>query len=221
MHKIAKIFQALSYWPIYGTLRIFAHFKIEGQENLMGLEKRAVIFASNHASIFDGPICAASMPRGKGDFYPKKFFPIRFLAAEEFFGWKYLLIAFYVWINGSIPIKRGLKAGDKDLKDILAEPIKELERKEKIWIFPEGKVSRRGLIIRKGKRGVAFLQRATGAPIVPVLLIGTRSLYSPLALLGLKRVMVRIGKPIFNLNEPDLKKASQIVMNEIRKLADQ
>ncbi|MCX6731777.1 MAG: lysophospholipid acyltransferase family protein [Candidatus Parcubacteria bacterium] len=219
MQKIGKYFQAITYWPVYLLLRLFVHFKIEGQENLKGLEDGAIIFASNHGRGIDGPFCAVSMPRNKGDFFPKKFFPVRFLAHKKFFSPRYLLIALYVWINGSIVIPRGECRNDEDMKNILTGAINAIRNKEKIWIFPEGRVSRDGQM-GKGKRGVAFLHRETDAPIVPVALIGTAGLYSPLTFLGLKKVVVKIGKPIYSLGEGnyDLSEASQKVMLEIKKL---
>jgi len=219
MQKIGKYFQATTYWPAYWLFRLFVHFRIEGQENLKGLEDEAIIFASNHNRGIDGPFCAVSMPRNKGDFYPKKFFPVRFLAHQRFFNFRYLLIAFYVWINGSIVISRGECKNDEDMKNILAEAIKAIRDREKIWIFPEGEINKGGPL-KKGRRGVAFLHRETGAPIVPVALIGTADLYSPLTFLGLKKVRVKIGRPIYSLGEGnyDLSEAAQKVMLEIKKL---
>jgi 1-acyl-sn-glycerol-3-phosphate acyltransferase len=77
--KIAKIVQATTYWPTYLAFKFFMRFKVRGQENLKGLENKAIIFASNHTSYIDGPIAAASMPRN-GWWYPKDFFPVRFTA---------------------------------------------------------------------------------------------------------------------------------------------
>ncbi len=197
MHRMAKVFQVLSYWPTYLLLRFFVHFEVRGQENLKGLEDRAVIFASNHASYLDGPISAAALPRRKGELLPGKFFPIRFLVHERFFRWRYLLVAFYVRLNGSLEVGRT----EGDLKKSLSETIEALRNGEKIWIFPEGRMTRDGKL-QQGRRGVAYLHRETGAPVVPVGISGNFGILSWKTLLRRNMVFVNIGNPIYSLDNP-------------------
>jgi 1-acyl-sn-glycerol-3-phosphate acyltransferase len=211
MHKIAKTFQALTYWPIYWTLKFFVHFKIEGQENLKGLEDKAIIFASNHASYVDGPICAASMPRE--GFYPKRFFPIRFSALDKYFRYRYLLVALYVWINGSIKIFRT----GGDLRKSLMNAIDALNNNACVWIYPEGKLTRDDKL-QPGKRGVAFLHQQTGAPIVPIGIIGNYGILSFRTLSRKNKLRVRIGKPIYSLGNASLEEGVNIVMQKIAEL---
>jgi len=211
MYAIAKIFQVITYWPIYLTLKFFVHFKIEGQENLKGLEDKAIIFASNHASYIDGPICAASMPRE--GFYPKRFFPIRFLALDKYFRYRYLLVALYVWINGSIKISRT----GGDLRKSLMNAIDALNNNACVWIYPEGRMTRDGNL-QPGKRGVAFLHQETGAPIVPVGIIGNYGILSFGTLLRKNKLKVRVGKPIYSLGNLSFEKGTDIVMNRIAEL---
>ncbi len=216
--KIAKVFQALTYWPIYGFFRFFTHYQIEGQENLKGLEDRAIIFASNHASYIDGPISAASMPRS--GLYPKNFSPIRFLAWKKFFGvfgqFPFPIsipIMLYVKFNGSIPIEKA----SGDLFKALREVIKELKAGAKIWIFPEGGITKDGKL-QQGKRGIAFLHQQTNVPVVPVALMGTFGILSLKTFLRQKKVKIRIGKPIYDLGNASLEEGVNIVMREIGKL---
>ena len=123
--RIAKVFQQFTYWPTYLLLRLFYSYEIEGQENLKGLEDTGVIFASNHASILDGPVLAAAMPRGS--LFQKGFFPVRFLVSKEFFGFRtnpYIFLVShitttYVRINGSIPVIRGLGNPCNNLAEVL------------------------------------------------------------------------------------------------------
>ena len=175
---IAKFLQATLYWPVLGVFKIFAKYTVEGQENLKGLENKAVIFASNHASYFDGPLSAVCVPR-KG-FYPKNFFPIRFLVAKEFFNRKNrfvfplsIIVSLLVRIGGSVSIE---KTGG-DLKKALSESVTALKNHNTLWIYPEGMKSPDGKL-QKGKRGVVFLHKETGAPIVPVAIIGNYDLSS-------------------------------------------
>jgi len=216
MKKFAKIVQALSYWPVYLALRLFWNYKVEGQENLRGLGNRGVIFASNHASVGDGPICGVSLIRNNR-LYPGQFFPVRFLAWDEYRHWNNpfpfplnLLAALYVRANGSIGIK---KAGG-DLPKALDKVIRVLKDNQKIWIFPEGKRSEDGRL-GQGKRGVAFLQKETGAPVIPVGLTNTFKMFSLRNILKRRRIFVKIGKPIFSLEGLSLEQGVNKVMAEI------
>lgn len=211
-----KIVQIFSYWPIYLTLRFFCDFKIKGQENLKGLENKGVIFASNHGSYIDGPICAATIPRNK----LKHFFPVRFLAASEFFSWNNpfpfpvsLFVSLYVRINGSIPVR---KTGGK-LHKSLSLAIKELKNKEKLWIYPEGKINR-SKRIRSGKRGVAYLHKKTKAPIIPVGISGVYNLSFQRFIFRKNRIRIKIGRPIYSLEGMTLEQGVERVMGEIKRL---
>ena len=73
---------------------------------------------------------------------------------------------------GSIPVERGEQAASvqalKTLLDIL-------EDGKGIGIYPEGTRSRDGILYR-GRTGVGWLALTTGAPVIPVGLIGTEKL---------------------------------------------
>jgi len=192
------------------------NYEIEGRENLEGLEDEAVIFASNHASYLDGPICAAAMPN-------IKFYPIRFLAKDQFFWWGYIIAPFFIRLNASIKV---FKAGG-NLKASLAETIIALkEDSAKIWIFPEGRITRDGRI-HKGKRGVAFLHKITGAPIVPVGISGNFYFFairgnedseSMFVFERGRRLKVKIGKPIYSLDDLSVEDSVEKIMKDIKSL---
>lgn len=220
MYKIAKIFQAITYWPIFLTLKLLWRYEVTGQENLKGLEDKGIIFASNHASYLDGPISAASMPRDS--FYPGKFFPIRFLALREFFNWRnsfpFLInyfVAAYVRVNGSIPINRT----GGDLFKALTSAIEALKKGHKIWIYPEGEKTKDGNL-QSGKRGVAFLHQQTKAPIVPVRIIGNFKMFSLKNIFNRRKLYVKIGKPIYSFGNASLEEGTKIVMSKIAELLD-
>ena len=112
-----------------------------------------VIFASNHVGVADGPLLAIFAPR-----------PVHALTKEEMFEGKLgpLLIA-----AGQINVDRfntdpaAVKSCMRALRDGLA-----------VGIFPEG--SRGAGDFRRFHRGAAYLGLITGAPIVPVTMLGTR-----------------------------------------------
>lgn len=214
MKKIAKVFQALCYWPFLGIFKLFFRFRTFGQENLNGLENGPIIFASNHGSFLDGPFAAAAMPRRRGQLFPADFFPIRFLARRQYFKWYYFLIALYVWLNGSIRVE---PHSGQDLGLVLKEAVEQLKNNAHVWIFPEGRISKDGQI-RPGKKGVAFLHQQTGAPIVPVAISGNNNIFSFKGLFGLQKVRIKIGKPIYSFSGHSLEEITGEVMSEISNL---
>lgn len=216
---IPKLVQTLSYWPIYLSLKLFWNYQVEGQENLKGLENKAIIFASNHASCFDGSIGGVSMPRHK-NFYPSDFFPIRFLVWRKYYNWNNpfpfplnLLASAYIRINGSLPVERT----GGDLLKALTTVIESLKQKNKIWIFPEGEVTKDGNL-QAGRRGVAFLHQQTKAPIVPIALNGTFKMFSLKNLLKRRQIKIKIGQPIFSLENLSLEQGVEKIMSEIAEL---
>lgn len=215
--KTAKLMQLATYWPTYLLLKLLFRYKVEGRENLRGFEDKALIFASNHASFIDGPVCAAAMPRQS--FLPHKFFPVRFLALKQLFGIKnFLFLPFrliavpYVWLNACIPVDA--KGGE--LFKALKEAIKELKKGAKIWIYPEGTRTRNGKL-RDFKRGVIFLHQHTGVPIVPVAVIGTFGLLNWRTFLGLSRIKIKIGSPMV-IGDHSLEKGTYILKEEVENL---
>lgn len=210
---LSKTFQIFTYWPTYLILKVFADYRIEGRENLIGFENRAVIFASNHASYIDGPVCAAACP--------KRFFPIRFLVTKEYYKWinpfifpLSIFAAAYVRINGSILVQ---KTGG-DLNKSLFRTIKALNNGATIWIYPEGRLTKDGKI-QQGKRGIAYLHQQTKAPIIPVGIIGTYKISFSKLILRESKIKVKIGKPIYSLGNASLEQGVDKVMGEIKKLA--
>lgn len=52
MAKIPKLFQQLTYWPTYSLFRVLFDYKVEGLDNLRGLEGKGVIFASGRLQTY-------------------------------------------------------------------------------------------------------------------------------------------------------------------------
>jgi 1-acyl-sn-glycerol-3-phosphate acyltransferase len=104
-----------------------------------------------------------------------------------------------------------------------------LERGELFGIYPEGTRSRTGLL-HKGHTGAARLALRTGAPILPVGLVGTREVQPPDAKLPqpFRPVWVRIGRPVHPGKDPErmgdhrlLRQITDEVMFEIGALSGQ
>ncbi len=134
--------------------------RVEGKELIP--PEGPVIFASNHLSVIDSfaiPIAAA--PR-----------PVHFLAKSEYFegsgfsGW--LSKQFFTAI-GAVPVRRGAGQAAMEALDRQREI---LDSGAAVALHPEGTRSRDGRLY-KGRTGIAYLALETGAPVVPIGLIGT------------------------------------------------
>ena len=224
MSFLVKVFQLSIYWPIYLFLKLIFKLEVEGIDNLKEIENKNAIFASNHAHWLDPVIGGYSLPRQF--LLPYKYSPLYFICAKEYFNFFKspvpfpisLIVALYVRINGSVPVDRDNKL---PLEEKLKEAIKVLKLGHKLWIFPEGKISKDGTL-QKGKRGVGFLHKATGVPIVPVALVNTFQCTNIKNLiqfiLGKKRIKVVFGKPLYNLQNLEIEEIVNKVMKEIENL---
>ncbi|WP_105567706.1 lysophospholipid acyltransferase family protein [Microbacterium halophytorum] len=159
--------------------------RVEGKENLP--KQGGVILASNHLSVIDSfAIPVAAAPR-----------PVHFLAKDEYFsgrGFKGWVSRTFFTAVGAIPVKRGVGQAALDALDQQREI---LDSGAAVALHPEGTRSRDGRLY-KGRTGVAFLALQTGAPVVPIGLIGTDRVMPVGAKMPKlsERVVVRFGEPI-------------------------
>lgn len=120
-----------------------------------------VIIASNHRSFIDSVVIPLVVPRR-----------VRFLAKAEYFegrglrGWG---VALFFRVVDAVPIKR---TGHRDALASLDAGLEVLREGTAFGIYPEGTRSRDGRLYR-GRTGVGWLAMASGAPVVPVTLVGT------------------------------------------------
>jgi 1-acyl-sn-glycerol-3-phosphate acyltransferase len=164
--------------------RIIYRPRVEGRDKVPA--DGAVIFASNHLSFIDSVAIPVAAPR-----------PVHFLAKSSYFEGRGIAGAakksFFEAI-GAIPVRRG--AGQAAL-DALDQQRRLLEDGLAVALYPEGTRSTDGRLY-KGRTGVAFLALQTGAPVVPVGLIGTDKVMPKGAKLPSmkERITVRFGDPI-------------------------
>ena len=152
------------YWVVRAILQPFFHLYFRLRR--IGLEHvpktGPVLMASNHRSFADPFMIGCCLGR-----------PLHFVAKIELFDkrWKaWLLLAL-----GAFPIRRG--ESDEEAMET-ARVI--LERGGVVGIFPEGTRVRPGPL-GEPKRGVGRLVLETGAPVVPVAVLGTERLRRGLA----------------------------------------
>jgi 1-acyl-sn-glycerol-3-phosphate acyltransferase len=136
------------------TMKLLYRARVEGLDNVP--TDGPAIISPNHRSFFDSPLVMAMAPR-----------PVIFLGKAEYMdspATRYLFPAF-----GMVPIKRDVKKASMAALTTAAEL---LDEGRLVGIYPEGTRSRDGLLHR-GHTGVAHLAMMTGAPIVPVGIVGT------------------------------------------------
>jgi glycerol-3-phosphate dehydrogenase (NAD(P)+) len=168
---------------IYGFVRVtfqafflvYFRFKRIGREHIP--RRGPVIIASNHRSFLD-PFVIACMARR----------PMYYVAKKEIFLYNRLL-AWLLAALGAFPVDRG--AGDADFIDT-AKAI--LARGDIVLIFPEGTRTRPGSLGRP-RRGVGRLALETGAPVVPVAVLGTEAIRKGWRIRPHK-VKIRAGRPL-------------------------
>lgn len=159
-----------------GLFRALARITITGEENIP--YGKPYVAAMNHVSIFDPPFVAA--------FWPEQ---LEIIGAIDVFGkpGQGQLLRLY----GVIPVHRG----DYD-RSLLMKIISILKSGRPLLIAPEGARSH-DTAMRRAKPGIAFIVEKTGAPALPVALVGTTEDFWQRARRGEKpHLEMRIGKPI-------------------------
>jgi len=132
-----------------------------------------VILVANHESLFDPWLLALATPR-----------PVRYMAKSEL--WRYRIIGAAMDSFGAFPVERG--TGDATA---ISRAAALLRAGEVLGMFPQGTSKIRAQ--RPFHRGAARLSLVTGAPLVPVSLVGTRGIPWPWK--G-RQTLIRVGEPI-------------------------
>ena len=139
-------------------------------------KKGGVLLAPNHRSFLDPFVVAICVRR-----------PSYFMAKQELFqkrwqGWLLNCL-------GAFPVKRG----EAD-EDAMKTARMLLEQGKVVLVFPEGTRIRKGSL-GKPKRGVGRLALETGAPVVPIAVVGTEKVRRGWKIRPAK-VKVRLGRPL-------------------------
>ncbi len=140
-------------------IRAFFDLEVAGAENLP--HDGPVVIAANHFSHLDPPLIGVNLDRY-----------VRFLAVDDLFA-ESMVLAGLLKFFGTIPLDRdGYPIG------AMRESINHLKGGGAVGLFPEGRrVERWGE--DSPKRGAAWLAWMTGAPLVPVAIVGTQHSLAP------------------------------------------
>jgi len=186
---------------------------IEGREHVP--REGPVILAANHLSFLDSFLVPLVAPR-----------PVVFLAKDDYFtrtGVRGRLSGATLRGLGAVPVPRG---AHRAAQAALEAALGVLNEGRAFGIHPEGSRSRDGRLYR-GRTGVAWLALASGAPVVPVALLGTERIQPVGASFPRPgQVTVRFGAPL-RFGAPAgsagraRREATDQIMEEIRKLSGQ
>ncbi len=166
------------YGLVRGILQPFFHIYLRmgriGREHIPA--RGPVIIASNHRSFLD-PFLIATMVRR----------PMYYVAKKELFC--HPVVTWMLSALGAFPVDRG--AGDEEMIET-AKAI--LARGGVVLMFPEGTRIRPGPLAAP-RRGVGRLALETGAPVVPVAVIGSEDVRRGWRIRPCK-VRLRAGRPL-------------------------
>jgi long-chain acyl-CoA synthetase len=178
--------------------RLFAWLRVEGLENLRGIEG-PVIFASNHQSHFDVPSIYWALPARwryrvapamAREFFDAHFHPARYSRFKRFTNGLNYTLAALVFNGFPLPQR---EAGARDAlryaADLAADGYS-------ILIFPEGKRTNKGELL-PFQPGVGMLASRLRLPVVPVRLEGLdRVLHKDAKFARPGRARVKFGPPL-------------------------
>jgi len=166
------------YWLVRAVLQPFFHlyFRLSriGREHIP--LDGPVIFAANHRSFLDPFVIGTMMRR-----------PIYYVAKKELF--QNRLQAWVLNALGAFPVDRG--NADQSMVET-AKAI--LARGDAVLIFPEGTRVRPGPP-GPAKRGVGRLALETGAPVIPIAVIGTTDVRRGWRIRP-RKIRIRAGRPL-------------------------
>ncbi len=164
-------------------LKLLARTTVIGEENVPATG--AAILASNHLSILDSFYLPFMLER-----------PVTFAAKSEYFTGKRLsdrIVGSYLRATKQLSVDR---EGARAAQEMLEAALGLLNEGSLFGIYPEGTRSPDGRLYR-GRTGVAWLALHSGAPVIPVAMVGTDKLLPPGAKIPRPgRIEIRIGKPL-------------------------
>jgi 1-acyl-sn-glycerol-3-phosphate acyltransferase len=164
----------------------------------------AVILAPNHASFMDHFFAGGLIRRR-----------IRFMAKSQLFANG---VANYIFsVGGVFPVRRGHHD-----EEAFITAFTLLDRGELVVMYPEGGRSRNGEVAEQARPGVGRLALESGAPVVPVAILGSHQVRN-WKRLKFPRVTVQYGTPfrferVLESTREQQQEAADYILNRIREL---
>jgi 1-acyl-sn-glycerol-3-phosphate acyltransferase len=164
-------------------LRLLARPHVTGAENIP--VSGPAILASNHLSVVDSIFLPLMVER-----------PVTFAAKSEYFTgtrWRDKIVGAYLRSTNQLSTDR---AGARAAQAMLDAALDLLNSGQLFGIYPEGTRSPDGRLYR-GRTGVGYLALNSGAPVIPVAMVGTEKILPPGHRLPRPgKIEIRIGEPL-------------------------
>jgi 1-acyl-sn-glycerol-3-phosphate acyltransferase len=164
-------------------LRLMARPEVSGAENIPATGP--AILASNHLSVVDSIFLPLMVDR-----------PVTFAAKSEYFTgtrWRDKVVGAYLRSTNQLSTDR---AGARAAQAMLDAALDLLNGGQLFGIYPEGTRSPDGRLYR-GRTGIGYLALNSGAPVIPVAMIGTERILPPGHRIPRPgKIEIRIGEPI-------------------------
>src|SRR5215472_4221785 len=164
-------------------LDLLARTEIVGTENVPA--SGGAILASNHLSVLDSFYLPLMLDR-----------PVTFAAKSEYFTGRRpsdRIVGAYLRATKQLSVDR---AGARAAQEMLEAALALLRDGALFGIYPEGTRSPDGRLYR-GRTGVGWLALHSGAPVIPVAMVGTDRLLPPGRRIPRPcRIEIRIGVPL-------------------------
>lgn len=188
---------------VRGLLKLLTRCRVKGRENIPG--HGPLLVAANHLSLADPPLLGVNLRR-----------KVMFMAKKELF--RFRVIAYFIASFGAFPVDRKQlnRQALRQARQILADGLA-------LVMFPEGTRSHSGRL-RPAFSGPALIAIRSGAPILPVGIIGTEKIRGAGWLLRRPRITVNIGQPFYlpavtsRLTKARLTELTNVIMGHIAEL---
>jgi len=218
--KLGAVLYALLAAAVGGMTALFSRLQVEKQRGRSAAARRlptgGVIVISNHTSYADGVLLALACRRlGRS---------LRLLATSGVF--RAPVIGWVARRLGFIAVRRG----DPTAAHSLDEAAQAIRAGEAVGLYPEGRITRDPRMWpERAKTGAVRLALQTGAPIVPVAMVGAhrvvgRRRIALRALVNLvlrPKVEVKVGEPIDVRVLMNVGPGTEPTQAEVRLAADQ
>lgn len=168
------------YYVVKVILRLLffslTRWQVKGRENVS--RQGPLLIVVNHLNLADPPLLGVSVGRR-----------VIFMAKEELF--RFRITAYFMRRLGAFPVRRrGLdRAALRQALQILAEG-------RALVVFPEGMRSLNGQL-QCALPGIALIASHSGAPVLPVGIIGTEQIKGLGWILRRPKLVVNIGRPFY------------------------
>jgi len=188
---------------VRGLLKLLTHCQVKGRENIPS--QGPLLIVANHLSLADPPLLGVSLSR-----------KVTFMAKKELF--RFRLIGYFIGSLGAFSVHRGQldRKAMRQAYQVLADGLA-------LVMFPEGTRSRSGRL-RPAFSGPALIAVRSGAPILPVGIIGTEKIRGVTWLLRRPQITVNIGHPFYlptvssRLTKAELAELTNSIMGHIAEL---